>query len=132
MIHRPRGRARKRCLVWSWQSPLNGPEPLQQRGCEVSRPITSSVTLPPRLAWHVLKLGDIERLRPCEAALGEHLKHRLDPLRVIQATERDEDRPWKAVQVTREDPRATIRAEVPIQPLARLRDVMKCLRLAAD
>src|SRR5215470_11113472 len=36
MIHLPRGHARKRCLVWSWQSPLNGPEQLQQRGCEVS------------------------------------------------------------------------------------------------
>src|SRR5215813_8239312 len=24
MIHRPRGRARKRCLVWSWESPLVG------------------------------------------------------------------------------------------------------------
>src|SRR5262245_64447346 len=24
MIHRPRGHARKRCLVWSWESPLVG------------------------------------------------------------------------------------------------------------
>src|SRR5262245_42102386 len=86
----------------------------------------------PDSARHVLKLGDIERLRPCEAALGEHLKRRLDTLRVIQATERDEDRPRKALQVSGEDPRAAIGAEVPIQPLARLRDVMKCFWLAAD
>src|SRR5262245_17844147 len=86
----------------------------------------------PDSARHVVKLGDIERLRPCEAALSEHLEHRLDPLRVIQATERDEDRPRKALQVTGEDPRPAIWAEVPIQPLARLRDVVKCLWLAAD
>src|SRR5262249_24109414 len=86
----------------------------------------------PDSAWHVLKLGDLERFRPCEATVGETLKHRLDALRVIQATERDEDRPRKALQVTGEGPRAAIGAEVPIQPLARLRDVMKCFRLAAD
>src|SRR5262249_15904838 len=86
----------------------------------------------PDSARHVFKLGDIERLRPCEAALGKHLKRRLDALRTIQATERDEDRPWKALQVSGEDPRTAIRAEVPIQPLARLSDVMKCFWLAAD
>src|SRR5262249_28873814 len=86
----------------------------------------------PDSARHVLKLGDIERLRPCEPALGEHLERRLDALRAIQATERDEDRSWKALQVGGEDPRAAIRAEVPIQPLARLRDVMKCFWPAAD
>src|SRR5262245_48664309 len=74
----------------------------------------------PGSARHVLKLGEIERLRPWEAALSEHLKHRLDALRVFQATERDEDRPRKALQVAAEDPGAAIWAEVPIQPFARL------------
>src|SRR5215467_15135003 len=99
---------------------------------KVRAELISGLTCRPDSARHVLKLGDIERLRPCEAALSEHLKHRLDRLRLIQATERDEDRPRKALQVTCEDPRAAIRAEIPIQPLARLRDVMKCLWLAAD
>src|SRR5215470_16417898 len=96
---------------------------------KVRAELISGLTCRPDSARHVLKLGDIERLRPCEAALSEH---RLDRLRLIQAAERDEDRPRKALQVTCEDPRAAIRAEVPIQPLARLRDVMKCLWLAAD
>src|SRR5262247_2501890 len=92
----------------------------------------SGLTCRPDSARHVLKLGDIERLRPCEAALSEHLKHRLDTPRVVQATERDEDRPRKALQVAAEDPGSAIWAEVPIQPFARLRDIMKCLWLAAD
>src|SRR5262249_37443216 len=86
----------------------------------------------PDSARHVLKLGEIERLRPGEAALREHLKPRRDALRVIQATERDEDRPRKALQVAAEDPRAAVGAEVPVEPFARLRDVMKRLWLAAD
>src|SRR5262249_12532241 len=80
----------------------------------------------------VLKLGDMERLCPRETALGEHLKHRLDALRVIQAAERNEDHPRKALKIAGEHPRAAIGAEISIQPLARLRDVVKCLRLAAD
>ena len=64
----------------------------------------------------------------CEVALSEHLKRRLDAPRGIQATERDEHLPRKALQATGEDPRAAIGAEVPI---ARLRDVMKCFCLAA-
>src|SRR5262245_49330206 len=82
-------------------------------------------------ARHVFKLGEIERLCPWEAALSEHLKHRLDTPRVVQATERDEDRRRKALQVAAEDPGSAIWAEVPIQPFARLRDIMKCLWLAA-
>src|SRR5215831_21299869 len=99
---------------------------------KVRAELISGLTCRPDSAWHVLKLGDIERLRPCEAALGEHLKHRLDALRVIQATERDEDRTRKALQLSGEDPRTAIGAEVPIQPLSRLRNVVKCFRLAAD
>ena len=33
-------------------------------------------------------MREVERLRPFETVLGEHLKHRFDALRVIQAAER--------------------------------------------
>jgi len=84
---------------------------------KVRAELISGLTCRPDSARHVLKLGDIERLRPCEAALSEHLKHRLDRLRLIQATERDEDRPRKALQVTCEDPRAAIRQKFRSSPL---------------
>src|SRR5262245_21274719 len=85
-----------------------------------------------RSTGHVLELRDVERLRPCETALGEHLDHRLDALAVIQAAERHEDRSGEALQVGGEHPGAATRAVVPIQALARLGDIMKRLRLATD
>src|SRR5262245_21021656 len=81
---------------------------------------------------HVLELREVERLRPFETALGEHLKHRFDALRVIQAAERDEDHSGEALQLGGEHPGAAIGAEVSIQALARLGDIVKRLRLAAD
>src|SRR5499427_8359735 len=81
---------------------------------------------------HVLELWEVERLRPFETALCEHLKHRIDALRVIQAAERDEDHSWEGPQVAGEHPGAALRAEVPVQAFARLGDVVKRLRLAAD
>src|SRR5262245_29744976 len=63
---------------------------------------------------HVLELRKVERLRPFKTALGEHLKHRLDALRVIQTAERDEDHSWEALQVGSEHPGAALRAEVPV------------------
>ena len=81
---------------------------------------------------HVLELREVERLRPFETALGEHLKHRFDALGVIQAAERDEDHSWEALQVAGEHPGAAIGAEVSIKALARLGDVVKRFRLAAD
>src|SRR5262245_7525084 len=80
-----------------------------------------SIRVPPGLSSACSQTGQIERLRPCEAALSEHLERRLDALRVVQATQRYEDRPRKALQLTGEDPRAAIGAEVPIQPLTRWR-----------
>src|SRR5215472_18441031 len=84
------------------------------------------------LSWHVLELREVERSRPFETALGEHLKHRFDALRVIQAAERDEDHYREALQVAGEHPGAAIGAEVLIKALARLGDVVKRFRLAAD
>src|SRR5215831_8194354 len=63
---------------------------------------------------HVLELREVERPRPFETALGEHLKHRIDALRVIQAAERDEDHPWEGLQVAGEHPGAALRAEVSV------------------
>src|SRR5215469_15688700 len=63
---------------------------------------------------HVLKLRDVERLRPFEPALGEHLKHRFDALGVIQAAERDEDHSREALQVAGEHPGAAFGAEVSV------------------
>jgi len=79
---------------------------------------------------HVLELREVERLRPVKTAFGEHFEHRFDALRIIQATDRDEDRPRKALQVVGKHPGAAIGAEVPLQPPARLRDVLKRFRLA--
>src|SRR5262249_32725741 len=55
-----------------------------------------------------------------------------DAFRIIQAADLDEDRPRKALQVVGKQPGTAIRAEVPIQPLTRIRDVVKRLRLATD
>src|SRR5262249_23851249 len=85
-----------------------------------------------RSARHVLELREVERLRPFETALGEHLKHRFDALGVIQAAERDEDHSREALQVGGEHPGAAFGAEVSVQALARLGDVVKRLRFAAD
>ena len=63
---------------------------------------------------HVLELREVERLRPFETALREHLKDRIDALRVIQAAERDEDHSWKALQVIGEHPGAALRTEVSV------------------
>src|SRR5262245_58772584 len=63
---------------------------------------------------HVLELWKVERLRPFKTALGEHLKHRLDALRVIQTAQCDEDHSWEALQVGSEHPGAALRAEVPV------------------
>src|SRR5262252_7258037 len=65
-------------------------------------------------ARHVLELREVERLRPFETALGEHLKHRSDARGVIQAAERDEDHSWEALQVAAEHPGAALRAEVSV------------------
>ena len=54
------------------------------------------------------------------------------PFRIIQATDLDKDRPRKALQVVGKHPSAAIGAEVPIKPLARIRDVVKRFRLATD
>ena len=67
-----------------------------------------------RSTGHVLELREVERLRPFETALGEHLKHRIDALRVIQAAEHDEDHSWEALQVAGEHPGAALRAEVSV------------------
>ena len=66
------------------------------------------------LARHVLELREVERLRPFETALGEHLEHRIDALGVIQAAEHDEDHSWEGLQVAREHPGAALRAEVSV------------------
>ena len=63
---------------------------------------------------HVLELREVERLRPFETALGEHLKHRIDALRVIQAAERDEDHSPEPLQVAGVHPGAAIGAEVSV------------------
>jgi hypothetical protein len=81
---------------------------------------------------HVLELREVERLRPIETALDEHLELRFNTLRVIQTAERDEDHTREALQVAGEHPGATIGAEVSVQALARLSDVVKGLRLPAD
>src|SRR5262245_2876782 len=65
-------------------------------------------------ARHVLELREVERLRPFETALGEHLKHRFDALGVIQAAERDEDHSREALQVGGEHPGAAFGAEVSV------------------
>src|SRR5262245_44039093 len=49
----------------------------------------------PHSTGHVLELREVERLRPFKTALGEHLKHRFDVLRVVQAAHCDEDIPGK-------------------------------------
>ena len=80
--------------------------------------VTESFTAPERQLYHsighVLELREVERLRPFETALGEHLKHRIDARRVIQAAERDEDHSWKTLQVGSEHPGAALRAEVSV------------------
>src|SRR5262249_46159482 len=81
---------------------------------------------------HVLELREVERLRPFETALGEHLKHWFDAPRAIQAADGHEDHSGEAFQVGGEHPGAAIGAEVSIQALARLGDIVKRLRLAAD
>src|SRR5262249_22636389 len=81
---------------------------------------------------HVLELREVERLLPFETTFGEHLKHRIDTHRVIQAADRDEDHSWEALQVAAEHPGAALWAEVSVQALARLGNVVKCLRLATD
>src|SRR5215471_17340913 len=65
-------------------------------------------------ARHVLELREVERLRPFETALGEHLKHRFDALGVIQAAERDEDHSREALQVAGEHPGTAFGAEVSV------------------
>src|SRR5262245_33925840 len=85
-----------------------------------------------RSTGHVLELRGAERLRPFEPPLGEHLEHRFDGRGVIQAAERDEDHARETLQVAGKHPSAAFGAEVSIQTLARLRDVVKRLRLAAD
>jgi hypothetical protein len=77
-------------------------------------------------------LGEVERLLPLKTALGKHFEHRVDAFRIIQAADCYEDRPRKTLQVVGKHPGAAIGAEVPIQPLARIRDVVKRLRLATD
>jgi|SRR6516162_510521 len=67
-----------------------------------------------RSTGHVLKLREVERLLPFETALGEHLKRRIDALRVIQAADGDEDHSWEALQVAAEHPGAALRAEASI------------------
>src|SRR5262249_34270235 len=62
-------------------------------------------------ARHVLELREVERLRPFETALDEHLKRRFDARGVIQAAERDEDRSREALQVAGEHPGAAFGAE---------------------
>jgi hypothetical protein len=80
----------------------------------MTTPLSASTVTVTRSAGHVLELREVERLLPFEAALGEHLKHRFDALRVIQAAKRDEDRFREALQVGGEHPGAAIGAEVSI------------------
>src|SRR5262245_6858974 len=63
---------------------------------------------------HVLELRKVKRFRPFKTAFSEHLKHRLDALRVIQTAERDEDHSWEALQVGSEHPGAALRAEASV------------------
>lgn len=80
---------------------------------------------PRRLDWSRLsaqlgmfsKLREVERLLPFETAFGEHLKHRFDDIRVIQAAERDEDHSREALQVGGEHPGAAIGRKFRSRPL---------------
>jgi hypothetical protein len=78
-----------------------------------------------------MELRQVERLRPFKAALDEHFQYRLDAPGVVEAAERDEDRPREALQVAAEHPGAASRTEVSVQALARLGDVVKRLGLSA-
>src|SRR5215510_8635733 len=95
-------------------------------------PLSARLVTVSRSTGHVLELREVERLRPFETALGEHLKHRFDARRTIQAADGHEDHSGEALQVGGEHPGAAIGAEVSIEALARLGDIVKRLWLAAD
>src|SRR5262245_23605321 len=81
---------------------------------------------------HAGKLWEVERLFPLEPALGEHLQHRRDQFRSVQAAKRHKDSAGKTVQIAAEQASAAVRTEVAIEPLAGLGDIVERLRLAAE
>src|SRR5262245_19496810 len=102
----------------SWQAPLldiwhGEPQPANMTSECGTRIKRSRVTVIGSTG-HVLELHEFKRLRPFKTALGEHLKHRFNAHRVVQAADGDEDHPRKALQVGAEHPGAAIGAEVSI------------------
>src|SRR5882724_5727421 len=77
------------------------------------------------LAGHAVELRNVQRLRPFEATLGEHLQNRLDELRPVEAADRDEHRAGKTLETGGEESRAACRAKVAVEPFAGFRHVMK-------
>ena len=81
---------------------------------------------------HAVELRDVERFVPLQAALGEHFELWRNQFGPVQAAKHDEDEAGEAIQIGTEQSGAAIRAEVAVQSLAGLRDIVMCFRLAAD
>src|SRR5262245_31870901 len=116
----------------SWQAPLLG----AWHGGPRRRPSTpeaqASPTAVARSTGHVLELREVERSYPLHAALHEHLELRLDQLGTIEASQLDEDKARKALQIAGIEPRRAFGAEIPIKSFAGISYIVKCLWRAAQ
>ena len=85
-----------------------------------------------RSTRHAGELRNVERRRPVQAALGEHLQARNDVLRSIEAAERHEHQAREALEVAGVQPRPAGRTKVALQRLPGLGDIRKRRRLATE
>jgi hypothetical protein len=81
---------------------------------------------------HLFELRHVERRFPLHAALYEHLELWLDQLGTIEASQLDEDKARKALQIAGIKPCRAFRAEIPIKSFAGISNIVKCLWRAAQ
>jgi len=81
---------------------------------------------------HAFELRQVERFVPLQTALGEHFELWRNQFGPVQAAEHDEDEAGETIQIGTEQSGAAIGAEVAVQSLAGLRDIVMRFRLAAD
>ena len=81
---------------------------------------------------HALELRKVERLRPWQAALGEHFHRWLDQFGPVQAPQHHEDEAGEAPQIAGEQSGAAIGTEVAVELLAGFRDIAMRFRGTAD
>ena len=67
---------------------------------------------------HIAEFRQPERCNPRQAALDEHFKLRGEPLRLIEASQLNENHVGEALQIARVQARTTVWTEITIQPFA--------------